>query len=59
MAWHIALKEAWPVVCLQCKTVRNKLSLRSEGSDLNVFCSLNHHQFFHNHVNIKRQIETS
>lgn len=29
VAWHTAPKEAWPVVCLQCKTVRNKLSPRS------------------------------
>lgn len=31
MAWHGAPREAWPVVCLQCKTVRNKLSPRSSG----------------------------
>lgn len=29
VAWHLAPTEAWPVVCLQCKTVRNKLSQRS------------------------------
>lgn len=29
VAWHTAPKEAWPVVCLQCKTVRNKLPPRS------------------------------
>lgn len=29
VAWHSAPIEAWPVVCLQCKTVRNKLSPRS------------------------------
>lgn len=31
VAWHTAPKEAWPVVCLQCKTVRNKLSPRRQG----------------------------
>lgn len=29
VAWHTAPREAWPVVRLQCKTVRNKLSPRS------------------------------
>lgn len=31
VVWHTALKEAWSVLCLQCKTVRNKLSQRSQG----------------------------
>lgn len=31
MAWHRGPKKAWPVVCLQWKAVRNKLSLRSLG----------------------------
>ena len=31
VVWHTVPKEAWPVVCLRCKAVRNKLSPRSQS----------------------------
>ena len=41
VAWHTAPKEAWPAVCLQCKTVRNKLSpRRSVAILLCLLCTL-------------------
>lgn len=61
VAWHTTPKEAWSVVRLQCKTVRNKLSQRATDLLLLhfVFCSLYlHKRFCHNQVNKNSQIRT-